>query len=112
MPTTLTDTAIEESTFVLTLSFTDEDDAAVTPKTGTWTLTDEAGNVINSRLDVEISALASSVDIVLSGDDLAIGTYGGQRVLLFEGTYDSDAGTDLPLKDQVRFTIDNLVGVS
>jgi hypothetical protein len=33
-------------------------------------------------------------------------------VLTTEGTYDSDAGADLLLPDQVKFIIDNLVAVS
>lgn len=111
MPTTLTTHAVEESTFIITASFTDEDGNAVTPSTLKWTLTDDAGNVINSREDVSI-APASSVDIVLSGDDLALSGYGPAfRILTIEGTYSSDAGSDLPLKDSVKFVVDNLVAV-
>lgn len=111
MPTVLTTNAIEQSTYIITASFTDEDGSDVTPKTLTWTLTDEAGNVINSRQDVALTP-NTSVEIVLSGDDLVVSTYGTKRIVTVEGTYDSDAGTDLPLRDQVRFTIDNLVAVS
>ena len=111
MPTTLTTQAVEESTFVVTAAFTDEDAVAVVPKTAVWTLSDKDGTVINGRLDVTISPLAASVDIVLSGDDLAIAD-GKTRKLTIKATYDSDAGTDLPLNDELSFQIQRLVGVT
>jgi len=110
--TTLTTVAQEEGTYIITAAFTDEGDSAVTPNVITWTLTDRDGDVINSREDVSVDTPASSIDIVLSGDDLAIGTNGISRVLLVEATYDSDAGSDLPLKGQVRFNIDDYVAVT
>jgi len=115
MTTELTTHAKEKSTYIITASFTDEDDAAVAPKTLTWTLTDDQGDVINGREDVEVSSPSSSEDIVLSGDDLALQsgeTSRGVRILTVEGTYDSDAGSDLPLNDEIRFIVDGLVAVS
>lgn len=114
MPTTLTTKATEESTYVITAAFTDEDGSAVTPKDGTvWSLYDRGGNVINSRQDVAIVA-ATSVDIVLSGDDLQITGVSddGVRKLTIEGTYDSSLGSDLPLNDECTFSIEDLVGVT
>jgi phage baseplate assembly protein gpV len=111
---TLTTVAREQSTYVVTCSFTDETGEAATPTALTWTLTDLAGTVINGRQDVAVAAedLASSLDIVLSGDDLAVdGAVQVQRVLTIEGTYTSDAGGALPLKDAVKINIDPLVGV-
>jgi hypothetical protein len=108
MPTELSGTAIEESTFIITASFTDEDDNNVTPNAINWTLTDADGVVINSQLDGSVTP-GTSVDIVLSGDDLAL-AYGRttERVLLIEGNYDSAAGTALPLRDECRFDVTNL----
>ncbi|HDM76324.1 MAG TPA: hypothetical protein ENG51_07620 [Deltaproteobacteria bacterium] len=112
MPTTLTTHAVEKSTFVITVAFQDEQGNSVTPNELTWTLTDMNGNVINNRDQVSITP-ASSVDIVLSGDDLALeGDAPELRVLTVEGTYSSDLGSDLPIKDSVRFIVDNLVAVS
>lgn len=112
MPTTLTTRAVEGSTFVINIAPTDEDGAAVTPNTATWTLTDENGNVINSRLDVSIGTPSTSMDVVLSGADLPGKTGGGNRTLklAFEGTYDSDAGSDLPLVDEVTFDVVSVAG--
>lgn len=112
MPTTLTDSAIEKSTYILTVSFTDEDGNAVTPNDGTtWTLTDDNGEVINSRRDVAIVE-ASSVEIVLSGNDLqALDSADPWRKLIVEGTYDSNAGNNLPFKDEVKFPFVDLAAV-
>jgi hypothetical protein len=111
MPTVLSTKAIDKSTYVVTATFTDEDDNAVAPQTLTWTLTDESGTVINSREDVDVSSPGTSEDFVLSGDDLAVAD-GSTRLLTIEATYNSDAGSDLPIRDQVRFTIEDLTAVT
>lgn len=108
----LTDKAIEESTFVVTAAFTDEDGGAVTPNSATWTLTDLEGNVINEREDVSISP-DTSVYIVLSGDDLAMQGDGPSedRLLLVKALYDSAKGSNLSLNGAVQFTIVGLTSV-
>jgi len=113
MPTLLTTHADEKSTYVVTAAFTDEDGNAVTPNTLTWALTDSDGTVINDRDDESISP-DTSVDIVLSGDDLQIvdSSDDGVRILTVEGTYNSDAGSGLPLKESCKFIVDNLVAVT
>ncbi len=116
MPTTITTkTAIEKSTFVVTASFVDAAGVAAVPKSGlNWTLTNSSGTVINSRSSVVI-APAASVDIVLSGLDLAMQT--GERgkvrrVLTIQGTYDSDEGTGLQINDECVFLLQNLLVVT
>jgi hypothetical protein len=106
----LTVEAVEQSTYVVGVSFFDEDDNAITPATATWTLTDEAGAVINSREDVAISP-AETVDIVLQGDDLAVAANKTvvNRILVVAGTYNSAAGSGLPFRLQVRFEIDSVI---
>jgi len=114
MPTTLETRANEESTFIITVSFLDEDNSSVTPTAITWTLTDKDGNIINSREDVSIST-GTSVDVVLTGDDLSLQSTESKkakRVLTISATYNSDAGTGLSLKDEVTFYVTDLVAVS
>ncbi len=112
MPATLTTHAVEKSTYVITVALTDEDGAALTPDSLTWTLTDDQGNVINSRTAVSIAVPAASNDIVLSGADLAVDVAKGtKRKLTLEGVYDSDYGNDLPLKEEVEFEIDDLIAI-
>lgn len=110
MPTKLTVDADEESTYVVSAAFTDEDGDSVVPSSVTWTLTDWLGNVVNSRENVTITP-AASVDIVLSGDDLAIGTHGINRRVTVRATYNSSAGTGLPLRAECYFQISNLKNV-
>lgn len=111
MPTTLTADAIEQSTYVITASFTDEDGAAVTPNAGLkWHLTDKNGTHINSRQDVTITP-ASTITILLKGADLAIDEDKTTRYLTIEGTYDSSLGSALPIKEQVQFDIIGLKAI-
>lgn len=116
MATNIATIAMEQGTFAITLSFTDETGAAVAPTTLTWTLTDTSGTVINSRQDVVVSSPASSVDIALYGDDLAFqSSETGQRVerrLAVEATYSSNLGTDLPMKAAFAFLIENITAVT
>jgi hypothetical protein len=107
--------AVEKSTYIVTMNFKDENDDAVPPASGTWTLTDGDGNVINSREDVALSGLAAEMSVVLSGDDLALadGFSGNSesRIFTVEATYNSDLGVGLPLRDQLEFPVYNLGAV-
>lgn len=108
--TKLTTPANDRSTYIVTVAFLDEDGSAVVPDSAVWSLRSGGGAIVNSREDVAIASLAASVDIVLSGDDLAYSD-GAARVLTVEATYTSDAGVGLPLNDEVRFNITDLQGV-
>jgi hypothetical protein len=114
MPSTLTTLANERSTYVITAAFTDAAGDAVVPNSITWTLTDEAWRVINSRSAVAVAVPAASISIVLSGADLALhdAKDSGGRVLTVEAEYDSTEGSGLPLNDEVRFRIAPLGKVS
>ena len=103
----------EKSAGVITVVFKDEDGDAVIPTSILWTLTTANGaTVINSREQVSIAVPAASIEILLSGDDLALlPTEQGSRItrtLIIEAVYDSDLGTDIPLKDDEVITIRNL----
>jgi hypothetical protein len=114
MPLTLDTPATERGTYAVTVAFRDDAGASVAPNSGlTWTLTDAIGTVVNSRSAVAISS-AASVTVVLSGADLAIDDdyLGTVRLLTFRGTYNSSLGSNLPLNEQVEFTISNLVAIS
>ena len=101
--------------------FTDDDGNAVVPNTDTikWTLTDRPANqsttttIINSREQIDIAS-ASTIYIVLEGDDLALqsgelseGTV--ERVLTVEYQYDStNLGNNVDDKAQYVFRIENM----
>ena len=101
----------EESTFVVTVSFFETDGTAVAPKLAQWTLKDEDGAIVNSREAVNINVPGTTVNIVLTGDDLALPvTTKPKRYLLIEAVYDSVLyGNDLQLREEGLFTILNLV---
>ena len=112
--TTLSGYAVEESSAVISVAITDENDVAAIPVTLSWTLTDVNGAVINSRENVSVAVPAATNYIALSGDDLAIteNTHSVVRVFTVEGTFTSAlTGGTLPFKDSVRFEIKNLVAV-
>jgi len=113
MPTTLATKAVEKSTYIITCAFTDAAGAVVVPDSINWTLTDAEGNVVNGHDSTSVAVPAASVDIVLSGDDLTC-PHGRDRslILLLEAVYDSTEGSDLPLREQVRFMVQNLKAVS
>jgi hypothetical protein len=115
MPTVITDTkAPEEGTYIVTAKFRDEDGNLVAPKTMNWSLIDEDGSVVNSQEDNSISSPQDTENIVLKGEDLALtdGRSEEARYVVFEGTYDSTLGNDLPLNDQIKFYIVNLKKVT
>ena len=100
----------EKGTAVVTLAFTDEDDNTVVPTSLEWQLMKSDGTVINSRTFANGSFVGT--EIVLSGNDLAIfgNSDSGNRVLSIQGVYDSTAGSDLPLKDELKFVVNRLLG--
>jgi hypothetical protein len=110
MPTILSTKAIEKGSLVISGAFTDENGAAVIPKTITWTLIDaDTKTVVNEREQIEVTP-AAAVDILLQGDDLAILHGKGEelREVIVEWTYDGALGNDIPQKDRVRFYVTNL----
>jgi len=108
--------AVEESTIVITAAFTDEEGDAVIPTEATWTLTNDDGDVVDTRERIAITP-ASSVNVVLKGDNLQIlseesGDRFATRRFLIEALYSSSLGTGLPLKDSCTFPVRNLKYVS
>ena len=114
MPTKLREKAVEGSTFGIRADFVvklPEGDTPVVPNSPlTWSLRDKDGNVINSKQDQPLTP-AASVDIVLSGGDLALlDNHPEERFVTINGTYNSVYGNNLLLVDEVSFQITNLVG--
>lgn len=115
MPTHLTEPAYEEGTYVISFSLTDEDGDPCTPVSLNWTLTDITGTVINNRDAVAIDPPVASGDILLKGDDLALGSsepHYGWRLLTLSGTYNSDLGSGLPILEEIWFRVTDLVDIT
>lgn len=115
----ISETAIEKSTIVFTISFQDEDGEDVVPESVQWSLVDSQANAINERqsVEIELADLAASIDIVLSGDDLQLTEnerYAKKvyRYLVVEAVYNSDAGSGLSLNESIRFKIENLIHIT
>jgi hypothetical protein len=89
--------------YFINAAFSD-DDGAFTPNTVTWSLSDQAGNIINSRQDVSITP-AASVKIVLGAADLQASD-GYDRLITINYVYNSATyGNNLPDNAQAKFDI-------
>lgn len=92
------------------VDFTDLDfGTSATPNTVKWTLRAANGTtVVNSRTEVDETP-DTTVNIVLSGDDMAIGSNGLVRYVRVWGTFDSVTyGSDLPYQKEFSFKLRNL----
>jgi len=115
MPTKLSEKAVEGSTFTIRAAFfevlPDGTKTPIVPNSPlVWNLSDKDGGVVNARSDEPLTP-ATFVDIVLSGDDLALANnHPVRRFMTIVGTYNGLAGSDLPMIDEASFQISNLVG--
>lgn len=102
---------LERSTVAAVASFRDEAGELIIPSVIKWTLTDGDGNVINNQANIDIVP-ANTVNIVLSGDDLAM-TAGddGRRQVVIRAVYDGTLGDDLPIVGVLEFTVRNVPGI-
>jgi hypothetical protein len=110
-PEILRTIAEEEGTYIVDVSFLDEDDLPVTPVSINWTLTTLDGVIVNDRNKVDVAAPASTVALVLSGNDLKLlehTTSFSWRLLTIKASYNSDLAPGLPLHGAVRFKVRNL----
>lgn len=103
--------ALERSTVAAVASFRDEDGELVTPTVIKWSLTDGDGAIVNNLSNIDI-APANTINIVLSGDDLAM-TPGddGRRQVVIRAEYDGKLGDDLPIVGVLEFTVRNVPGI-
>ncbi len=124
--TTLTTKPKELGTGIVQFFTKDEDDTIVVPTAIAWQLSDNIGNVINSQTFASnnITGTQSSITIgsetglgftvILKDDDTQIlsSSDEGERRFAIDATYDSTAGSDLPLHDEFIFNICDLVNFS
>lgn len=112
--TIMTEKVAEQGTLARTVTFKDESGATVVPTSASWRLTDPYGNVANSRSAVAIDPLTSTVDLVLTGDDLALGgaLRSAIRHWLIQWVYDSDLGDGLAGAHEIVFEILDFQGAS
>lgn len=110
-PEILRTIAEEEGTYIIDISFLDEDDLPVTPVSINWTLTTLDGVIVNARNKIAIGIPAATVAVVLSGNDLKLlehTTSFSWRLLTVKAKYNSSLAPGLPLHGAVRFKVRNL----
>ena len=113
MPTRLTTLANEKGVYVVKVDFADEDGNGVTPDSIKYTLTDVKGNIINSISSAVCSNPATSVNIELSSNDLAVpNRRQTRRKLLIHAVADLQIGNNRDIYDECEFEIANFIGLS
>lgn len=87
----LQEVARERSTYVVRMTFRDARGELIAPDTLVWSLYDGAGEIVNNRDKVAVVGPASTVEIVLTGADLAMdGLHRTEmRMVLAHATYDA-----------------------
>lgn len=103
--TTLSKEAREGGTYVIEIKFKDEDGNFTNPDTLEWWLSDIKGNPINGREAVPVENPTGLTNVVLTGDDLVP----GYLIFTIKGTYSSTYGSDLPLRDAIKFYCRDLI---
>ena len=95
--------AQEESTYFVDITFRDEDDEVVIPDQDTvfWSLTDNSGDVINSR-HYESEESASKITVGLESNDLVIHEASPvvERIITVEWEHDAE-----PAQAEVAFLL-------
>lgn len=112
MSVRLPEKAVEGSSVVIRHVFRDENDALVVPNAITWSLRNgkkDGYNIVNSREDVAYAPAASTINIMLYGDDLMLAD-GSERHVVIDATYDSTYGNDRPLVGDHWFEIAEVAG--
>jgi len=98
------------STYVVSVSFYDEDGVAAVPTAIHWALKDGDLEVVNGRSNERVAVPASAVNIVLYEDDLALNDSDAEyevRYLIITSTYNSTLGSGLPLVGVLEFKVLN-----
>lgn len=99
----LNEVAVDESTYLIKVSFYDVNDQPVSPVSVLWSLKDRDGNIINNRDNVSVSP-EPEINILLTGDDIDYADTAFRR-LHIDAVYNSDLGSNLPLRDCCNFNI-------
>ena len=101
----------EKGSVCIPFTFTDCDGETVTPTAAEYNVTDLAGNVINSQEVVGITPLASSVKVLLYGDDLEIESNRSiYYIITFSWTYNYGAEIGVTGVQDVRFLVRKMLG--
>jgi len=106
MPDTVLGTVYDRGTIYVTVTFSD-DGEPFTPKTLNYTLTAANKTVVNGRRNVPIVPPQASNTVALYGDDTDHDD-GSKRRIIFNATYDSAEGNDLPVRVVGEFPIKDI----
>jgi len=103
--------APELGSYPIKIEVFDSNNSAIIPDSANWSLFDKRGIVINSRLNITVPTPGLENNVLLSGDDLKIGSFGIDRFFLFEFTYTSTLGAGIPDNEKLFFQIEERRGL-
>ena len=99
----LTNKPVERGSAEFVIKFYDTRKKLVEPNDDiTWSLYRPDGEIVNSRENIDVTPPAEEISIVLMGDDLP----NGELILLVECTFNSDLGSNLPLRKEREFRVE------
>ena len=105
----------EKGSGAIGASFTNLNDEPVTPNTFKWTLSDLEGNIINNRSEVLVTP-ASTVWVLLKGDDLLINSSKNRRTFTIQGTFelvlDGVTYSNTPYTVEYEFGLRDLLNIN
>jgi hypothetical protein len=103
----IADKISEHGSHSFLISFTDENDDAVTPNNAYWSLLNEEHDIVNSRDHVAIAPLTTTGVITIHGDDLDADD-GTKREIVIEADIDSIYGGSLPQTEKILIDIETI----
>jgi hypothetical protein len=100
----------EGSSVIFGVTFLDENGASVVPNAIAWSLLTDDNTAV---VEEEPVTPAASVSVAVNGTYLTLGNQydQGYRTFVVESTYDSSAGSGLPVVGKMRFRIEDILGV-
>jgi hypothetical protein len=102
--------ATEGSAYPFAVALTDSAGSALSPTTCTWTLLDQYGAVVNSRLNVAMTPATSMPVVLLSADLVCADSDYNARILTIKATYTSSYGVGLTLNKEYLIPVSPLQG--
>jgi hypothetical protein len=102
--------ATEGSSYPVSVSMTDSAGSAMTPSSCTWSLYNQSGAVVNSRLNVTMTPSTAMTIVLLAADLDASDSDYNCRILTIKAVYTSTYGTGLTLNKEYKIPIIPVVG--
>lgn len=98
--------AVSGGTYSVAIDLLDEDGFDITPISVTWSLFDQSGSIINSRENVAVEVPSAHFSLLMSGDDILVGSDEEElRILRVTTRYSNNLATGLTHYLNIHFWV-------